>query len=81
MMKVKLIAFGIARDILGGKSVEIAFPGPHTVQGLLDTLNDRYPDFDKLASLKVAVNTEYASPSQEIHPTDEIVLIPPVSGG
>ena len=80
-MTVKLIAFGIARDILGGKSVEVSLEGSPTVQGLLDTLSNRYPDFDKLASLKVAVNTEYASPSQEIHPADEIVLIPPVSGG
>ena len=80
-MTYRLIAFGIARDILGGKSHEITVEGPLTVQGLLDRLKEIYPDFEKLASLKVAVNTEYASHDQVMQPEDEIVLIPPVSGG
>ena len=80
-MTCKLIAFGIARDILGGKTHEISLDEPYTVQGLLQTLQERYPKFEDLASLKVAVNTEYAPLDLVIGPTDEIVLIPPVSGG
>ncbi len=80
-MTYRLIAFGIARDILGGKSHEITTDAPLTVQGMLDKLKDQYPEFEKLASLKVAVNTEYAAHDLVMEPEDEIVLIPPVSGG
>ncbi|MEM6631328.1 MAG: MoaD/ThiS family protein [Bacteroidota bacterium] len=80
-MTCKLIAFGIARDILGGKISQISLNEPYTVQGLLETLKSEYPRFEDLASIKVAVNTEYAPMDLILGPDDEIVLIPPVSGG
>jgi molybdopterin synthase sulfur carrier subunit len=44
-------------------------------------LIEKYPSFQKLSSLRIAVNEEYAEDHTEIKETDEIVLIPPVSGG
>ncbi|MEL6652718.1 MAG: MoaD/ThiS family protein [Bacteroidota bacterium] len=80
-MKITLLAFGIAKDILGQRQVAIEVPDGLQVSGLLAHLGEQYPDFKDLASLRVAVNEEYAQADHPISPADEIVLIPPVSGG
>ena len=80
-MKVSILAFGITKDILGGREVLFELAGEQTVANLLKTLESQYPQLQGLASLKVAVNSEYAEPDWAIRETDEVVLIPPVSGG
>ena len=40
-----------------------------------------YPDFARLASLKLAVNAEYVEDDYALNENDEVVIIPPVSGG
>lgn len=80
-MEIELIAFGITKDILGGRTVSFSWEGPQTVGGLLTALSERYAQLSDLASLKVAINEEYATLETPIRPTDEVVLIPPVSGG
>ena len=80
-MKINLVAFGIAKDILGGREVEYVWEGAETVEGLLRDLRDKYPQLHDLRSLKVAINSEYAPDNQAIKESDEVVLIPPVSGG
>jgi molybdopterin synthase sulfur carrier subunit len=44
-------------------------------------LEHNYPPLKELASYMIAVNNNYASDTQTILSTDEIALIPPVSGG
>ncbi|MNL69681.1 ThiS family protein [compost metagenome] len=44
-------------------------------------LYDQYPSLEKLNSLMIAVNKNYAADDVLINATDEIALIPPVSGG
>ncbi len=80
-MEFTIIAFGIARDILGSKKIQYLLDEPYTVQHLLQSLQDTYPQIEDLASIKVAINSDYAITDQTIKPSDEIVLIPPVSGG
>lgn len=80
-MKIKLVAFGITKDILGGREVEYSWEGASTVDGLLQDLGKKYPQLVDLSSLKVAINSEYAQGDQAIQATDDVVLIPPVSGG
>lgn len=80
-MQLTLIAFGITKDILGGREVAFDLPEPTNVGHLLQRLQATYPQIDGLASLKVAVNSEYATADTPIGPFDEVVLIPPVSGG
>lgn len=80
-MKVKILAFGIARDILGTRKLEMDLPEATPISGLKDCLVAKYPDFSKLRTLKLAVNQEYASDDLIITNLDEIVIIPPVSGG
>ncbi|MCB0569446.1 MAG: MoaD/ThiS family protein [Phaeodactylibacter sp.] len=80
-MQVNILAFGIARDILGAGSITLDVPEQATVSELKELLCSRYPRFEKLASMAIALNAEYASDTQVICAGDEIVIIPPVSGG
>jgi molybdopterin converting factor subunit 1 len=81
-MELEVVAFGIARDILGQPNLNLEVDDtPLTVAKLLETLKTRYPAFRDLASLAVAVNAAYATPDQVIIAGDEVVLIPPVAGG
>jgi len=73
-------AFGIARDILGGRVTDIAMTG-NTVADLRQTLLNKYPQLKGLRSLYIAVNSAYADDTSALQPGDEIALIPPVSGG
>ena len=79
-MKVKITAFGIAKDILGDKHLELEVNGEE-LSLVRKELISQFPDFEKLASLKFAVNTNYVDDSYQLNENDEVVLIPPVSGG
>ncbi len=81
-MNLKILAFGIAKDIVGGKSVELELNSDSpTVQELKEKLAADFPTFKDLRSFAIAVNEEYARNEQKITASDEIVIIPPVSGG
>lgn len=80
-MKLDILLFGIARDIVGGSSLAIEIEEKTTVDALMKHLHQTYPDFDKLSSLMIAVNSDYAKGEVVLKENDEIALIPPVSGG
>jgi len=80
-MELEVIAYGIARDILGHPHLKLVVATPLTVAALLEELKSRYPAFRELASLAIAVNASYATPEQVIVAGDEVVIIPPVAGG
>lgn len=79
-MKVQVKTFGIARDILGGTTVTIDLNG-NSVGDLRRQLTAQYPKLIELRSLFIAVNQSYSSDVMELNESDEIALIPPVSGG
>jgi molybdopterin converting factor subunit 1 len=79
-MNYKIKAFGIARDILGAKEVSLEVKG-NQVADLRKHLLTQYPTLNDLNSLLIAVNLSYAEDDKQIQESDEIVLIPPVSGG
>ena len=78
MITIKL--FGIAREMVGSSSLTIDSP-LESVADLLAYLKITYPEMQKLNSLMVAVNSEYAGSDTLLREADEIALIPPVSGG
>lgn len=80
-MTLHITAFGIARDIMGARVVTFEAPASLTVSELKQQLLERYPAFGELSSLFIAVNAEYGDEDATITEQDEIVLIPPVSGG
>lgn len=80
-MKIKILTFGIARDITGSEFVEVELPEGTCVADLQNEMKTRYPAFKRLSSLMVAVNTAYATDQTILNENDEVALIPPVSGG
>ncbi len=80
-MKIEVIAFGIAKDILNGNQVTLEMKEKSSVADVRQALVDLYPAFQGLASLQLAVNADYVNDDYLIKENDEVVLIPPVSGG
>jgi molybdopterin synthase sulfur carrier subunit len=80
-MKCKIKAFGISREIIGSRVLELEIPDGITIAALKVVLAQKYPSFSDLKSLYVAVNNEYSTDEMSINEGDEIALIPPVSGG
>lgn len=80
-MEIKVTAFGIAKDILNGKTTVLKLNEGQTIADVRQALISNYPDFKKLTSLQFAVNADYVTEAHVVQPNDEVVLIPPVSGG
>ena len=73
-------AFGIAKEIMGGREVAIETTA-ETAGDLRDFLEQEYPELNALKSFFIAVNNQYADDNLVLNPGDEIAVIPPVSGG
>jgi len=80
-MTVTVIAFGIVKELFGGSSITMDIDSGDSVEQLRTRLEHRYPRLKAIASYLIAVNNEYATPEELIKATDEIAVIPPVSGG
>ena len=80
-MKIRILAFGIARDILKGSTLDLHLEEGDTLSEVRARLYRSFPELEKLSSLRFAVNSAYAEDDQPLRARDEVVLIPPVSGG
>jgi molybdopterin converting factor small subunit len=80
-MKIKLVAFGIAKEILKNKELTFEVREGETISGLKEKLFVRYPDLASLKSLSFAIGENYQMDSRALSENDEVVIIPPVSGG
>ena len=79
-MKFTITSYGVAKDIVGDRNVLVE-TNAQTVGELRDWLVNKYPSLTDLRSLFIAINREYADDHVALKESDEIVLIPPVSGG
>lgn len=80
-MKIRVLTFGIARDITNADNLLIELPAGSNTAALQAHLQELFPALKRLKSLQIAVNTEYAAPDVLLKENDEIAIIPPVSGG
>ncbi len=80
-MKLEILLFGIAREIVGSSKLQLEQEEPVDVKSFKQVLQRRYPKMNHLSYYKVAINQEFAEDDQLIKEGDEIALIPPVSGG
>ncbi len=80
-MKCRIKAFGISREIIGSKFLEMELPDGYPIAEFKKDLFQKYPALIDLRSLYIAVNNEYAREQSVLREGDEIALIPPVSGG
>lgn len=79
-MNIKVKAFGICKDIMGARELTLEMEGKN-VGDLRKFLILKYPEIAKLNSLLIAVNESYSENDLPLNETDEVALIPPVSGG
>jgi molybdopterin converting factor subunit 1 len=80
-MQIKILPFGIVKEIVGNTTVNFVAEDTMTIATLRKSLYERYPALERLNSLAIAVNSAYAEDDLLLQPGDEVVLIPPVSGG
>lgn len=78
---VKIRTYGIAREIIGASVLEISIPENASAESVLKQVQHQFPKLQHLRSLALAINESYADSGQIIRSTDDLALIPPVSGG
>ncbi|WP_261511733.1 MoaD/ThiS family protein [Chryseobacterium paludis] len=80
-MILKILAFGITKDIFGTSEKEIEINEGANIKALKELLEEDFPELKKLKSYFIAVDDEYAEDDQVVAISNEIAIIPPVSGG
>ena len=80
-MQLEILLFGIAKDICGGSKLMLDAPEMASAAWLKTHLADRFPRLKSLVSWRLAVNENYVEDDFSLSENDEIVVIPPVSGG
>jgi len=81
-MRVRVLFFGILKDLAGKSSDWLDLPEGGSVRDVLATYESQIPRLrESLASLALAVNQQYSGPDTKLKSGDEVALLPPVSGG
>ena len=81
-MQIRVLFFGMLKDVAGRASDSVSLPEGATVGDLLSHYEDTIPRLKEfLPSIALSVNQEYAGPEAPLRSNDEIALLPPVSGG
>jgi sulfur-carrier protein len=74
--------FAIYQDSFGVPDLPLTLPAGATVDQVLDRLIEAQPSLANWRSVtRFGVNLQFVEPSTPLQSGDEVVLIPPVSGG
>ena len=80
-MQVRVLFFGMLKEVAGKASDEVSLPDAATIGDLLSHYGRDATFKSLLGSIAVALNQEYAAPTAVLRDGDEVGLLPPVSGG
>jgi MoaE-MoaD fusion protein len=81
-MQIRVLFFGVLKDLVGRSSDTLELPDGARLQTVLSHYACQAPRFAAmLPSLAVSVNQEYSRADCALRPGDEVALLPPVSGG
>lgn len=81
-MQVRVLFFGILRDLVGQAEDSLSLPEQAILRDVLSHYEARVPRLKTLSSsIAMSINQQYAAPEARLEPHDEIALLPPVSGG
>jgi molybdopterin converting factor subunit 1 len=81
-MRVRVLFFGVLKDVAGRSSDLLDLPDGAVVRDLLAHYRAEVPGMkEALGAIAVAVNREYAGAESVLASDDEVALLPPVSGG
>jgi sulfur-carrier protein len=79
---IQLKLFAVYQETLGLSEMEQELPIGSTAIQALDHLIAKYPELAKWRSItRLGVNLNFVEPDMVLQDGDELVLIPPVSGG
>lgn len=82
IMQIRILFFGVLKDIVGRNHDEVKLPEGSSVGDLIAYCESRFPGVrESLSSVAIAVNHQYAGPGSTLREGDEVALLPPVSGG
>lgn len=81
-MEVRVLFFGMLKDLAGRSSDSLRLPEGATLADVLSHYQSRMPRLKTLLpSMAFSVNQEYAGPDAKLSDNDEVGILPPVSGG
>ncbi len=81
-MQIKVLFFGVLKDLAGQRSDALTLPEGSSISDLLAHYRAEYPRLQAyLPGIATAVNETYAARATKLCDGDEVALLPPVSGG
>ncbi len=80
-MEIKLLFFGIAKDITQTNEMRFRSNDVLTVALLKKELQQKFMAFEDVFDYAIAVNESYATNEHVLKDGDTVAVIPPVSGG
>ena len=79
---INIKLFAIYRERIGQSYLELSLPDNSTLDSAIESILEAFPRLEPLITNTIfAVNQEYVDGSHLLKSGDELVLIPPVSGG
>jgi MoaE-MoaD fusion protein len=81
-MHVKVLFFGMLKDIVGAAEEQLNVSEGAQLESIFDLYADRFPRLRQMAgSIVLARNQEFSDVSACVSEGDEVAFLPPVSGG
>ncbi len=81
-MRVRVLFFGVLREIVSLREDIIEVPEGARLETVLESYSSRFPRLHQMAaSIGMARNQQFAAPTAPLAEGDEIAFLPPVSGG
>jgi molybdopterin synthase catalytic subunit len=81
-VRVRIRLFAVQRELAGTRDLSVELPAEATVEEAWAALVGLYPALAPgRASVRFAVNGDWAGPDSPLAEGDEVAMIPPVSGG
>jgi molybdopterin converting factor subunit 1 len=79
---MRVLFFAQLKDVTGCDAIELAFPSPLNGEQLWARLAEQFPGLlAHRGNVRLARNWEYSDAQTQFADSDEVALIPPVSGG
>ena len=81
-MKIKVLFFGLLKDVCGRSEEGLELPDGATAGAVFEHYARLFPRLEGMAkSTVLALNHEFSAPDALLSEGDEVALLPPVSGG
>jgi sulfur-carrier protein len=81
-IQISIKLFAVYQEVIGAPEIQQEFPAGTSAGEVLAGLIDQYPQLNQWKSVtRLGVNLDFVTPQTVLQNGDELVLIPPVSGG